>query len=256
MAQPKLRVNELLAELTPPNVVSDFRAHRIIRECRALLPKVTDVEHAALLHSTIGIAYRRLKNARAAIDALKVARRLNPANGDTAANLGCAYLSAHEYDSALLEFEFATTASSHPVIAWANLAETKLLLDDYEGCMEAFAKAVSIADHANRSDAFVLAAQAAEIGLEREAHRLWFEWIRLRGGGEVMLESDMEILDHHPALRRAVLARPRPAAIARMIEEAPCDMSPSVDAEHMRVFEDFSDARKRANAAVLVSSEA
>ncbi|WP_437628158.1 tetratricopeptide repeat protein [Sorangium sp. So ce1151] len=224
---------------------------------------------AHTIYSIMGTAHMRLENPTEALECYKKAVRLQPSVARHKRNLGTALIATGQIAEAVQQFaEALDLPDDSPFLTYANMAEALALLGLHEDARAAFEEAVNAADLSSTYDLLRLAAQAAEIGADREAVDLYARYIKLHEGGrsskssiDIIREAPERLksgLVHAKALKGAV---ERAEAFGQDLSAFVDDLSPDqskralVGDTNTDEFEATRAFRMRANTAVLTGED-
>ncbi|WP_434047126.1 MULTISPECIES: tetratricopeptide repeat protein [Sorangium] len=244
---------------------AEFSLRRIIQECLKLL-KVTSHSDADVIYSIMGTAHMRLGDTNEALRCYENAVRLKPSDGRHKRNVGTVLIVLGRVSDAVQMFaEALDLPDNRRFLTYANMAEALALLGLHEDAYDAFQEALATANLNSPHDALLLAAQAADIGADREAVDLFARHIRLRQGAwsnrssvEVIREAPEHLkagLVHARALSD-VIARAEAFAndLSAYMENEPADRRQRWTATgytNLEEFEATRELRMMANTAVL-----
>jgi tetratricopeptide (TPR) repeat protein len=207
---------ELNDQLVAP---SEFRLKKIIRDCRNWLG-TSNPEDAAELYSLMGVAYFRLGNFEESLKCYLLADKLDRSSSEHKRNVGTVLLALSRPQESIQWFvDSLEYQDDRRLMTYANLAEAFARLGLHADAMEAFAEAVRAADHHDSTDMFILAAQAAELGADRDAIELYARALALRQGMQIGHRRPLDLIREAPEALKSGLASAGPLEEAIMRAE-------------------------------------
>jgi tetratricopeptide (TPR) repeat protein len=179
----------------PSQPISEIELNRILRELRAVVERVD----AGWILLQIGACYGRLGRPAKALEecnrALQRLREPTELRAMALCNRGTALARLNRYqESALSCIEAARIPSGDRLLNLGNLAEALDRLGDRDAALQVFREALDIADFTKTRDCFVMAAQAAELGLDAEAVELFARFVARKTGADIGERSAVEII--------------------------------------------------------------
>lgn len=177
----------LLCDRSRP--VSELELHRILRELKRMAEHATDRQLAAELYNLQAICHRHLGQSNKALDDFRLAlqrlREPTQARAKILCNQAAALLDAGRYrESAMSSLEASRIPEGYNHVTLSNLAEALYRLGETDAALQAFQEALRLADLTDPSHCFMMAYEAAELGLDQDAIELFARFVVRRNGGE------------------------------------------------------------------------
>lgn len=179
--------------------VSELEIRRIMRDLEGMIARSSDHELTADLHDLLGICHLHLGHPNKALDdfrrALQRQREPTRSRAATLSNQAVALVLVGRYrEAALSSLEASRIPEGYTHTTLANLAEALFRLGESDAASQTFQEALRVADLTNPSHCFVMAAQAAELGLDQDAIELFARFVVLRHGDNSESRPAIEVV--------------------------------------------------------------
>ncbi|WP_437275457.1 hypothetical protein WME90_29970 [Sorangium sp. So ce375] len=256
--------------------VSRERIEWILADCKRLVrassASTADIAEA---YQVMGHAYARMGRDEDSLSSYTNAARLDPSNPQYIMCTGASLLSLDRPLEALNVFVAAVDRVDglNKIVMLGNMAEALSDLGQIDDAREVFLEAVRVADFSSPLSVYMLANQAAEIGLDDEAIELFARFLSAKQGKNLGDTPALEFIEAAPEDLRSVLRTPYAAPLSQAISRAKAfgdlkkvvgrniarcawpDRGEAADDESAAVFEETRLARMRANSAVLTEDD-
>jgi tetratricopeptide (TPR) repeat protein len=269
MAIPVKKAVKYLDELSDPCLeLSEFSVKAAIKDItNTLMLRSTTTDDAALLYAAMGRANVRLNKFEEACNCFRNAYRLAPSEPGNRNNMAVTMLRLGRTEEALKHFiELSEVAPTH--IHLGNVAHALYELGHYDDAIDMFREAVSAADLKNAAHLLLLAGDAAEIGLRKEALELYARHLAMKQGVRLGDTPALDFILSSPVKYKACLTPALNNAIARAeawdaelnrFDQASLGHRDSASTEDddatMREFDETRAWRQRASSVVLGGDE-
>jgi tetratricopeptide (TPR) repeat protein len=258
---------ELLCDHSRP--LSELELRRLLRDVESRIARASDHQLTAELYNLQAIGHARLGQPKKALDdyrrALQRLREPTQARAATLCNQAGALLDVGRYqEAALSSLEASKIPAGYTHVTLVNLARALYLLGETDGALETFQEALRLADLTNPSHCFMMASQAAELGLDQDAIELFARFIVRRNGSAGDSRPALEIvgtasdedtagLENVPALEATIRRRIAMAAeLARLSTLPTAEGDEASSGEAHDVYEATRRLREEALAHVLL----
>jgi tetratricopeptide (TPR) repeat protein len=190
--------------------VSELELRRISKDLEAMLARVVDPQLVSVVHDLRATCYERLGQPSKSLRELRLAlqwlREPTPMRAAVLGNQAAAFLALARYrEAALSSLEASRISGGYNHVNLANLAEALHHLGEPEAALRIFQEALGLADLANPSHCFAMAAEAAELGLDQDALELFARFLARRRGTDHDERSAIEIVRTSSVQERASL---------------------------------------------------
>ena len=178
---------ELLCDFS--RLLSELELRRIMRELKGMVARANDHQIVAELYNLQAIGHGRLGQPNRALDDYRLAlQRLHAptqARAMTLCNQAAALLEVGRYqEAALSSLEASKIPEGYTHATLVNLARALYFLGEGDAALQTFQEALRLADLTNPLHCFMMASQAAELGLDQDAVELFASFVVHRNGGK------------------------------------------------------------------------
>lgn len=190
--------------------LSQMRIDWILADCKRSLKSTAPLSNQEISnwHCITGLAYLRIGSYKRAYDAFRNAEHYAPHDNDVKLCIASAMIHLDMPAEALeVMANISDPDKAQQTTILCNSAEALADLGAFSDARDVFAEAVRIADHSDYQILHILAAQAAEIGAEREAIEFLARSESIKRGINLSSQSALEFIEQLPDLSE-ILAQP------------------------------------------------